>query len=273
MSLSFGEKIKDARKSKNLTQKQLAEKIGAKHNSISDWENDKNKPDPDAIELLCGLLEITPNYLLAASPDEFSPAEKLLINRFKELDTYGQENVNITIEREEERIRMINAASIFKNRNITPIRIYSYMHKIGCAGNGFYFDDIPIDTIEAPYMEDADFIIGVNGDSMEPTFHDGDKIYVERRQIIEIGEIGVFVFNNECYVKEAGEKGLISHNHKYPQIPGNESMQCIGKVLGKVFEIESGNEDAIVLSTDDMAALRLGEQLLASKKSFKIKSI
>ena len=43
MNLSFGEKIKDARKSKNLTQKQLAEKIGAKHNSVSDWENDKNK--------------------------------------------------------------------------------------------------------------------------------------------------------------------------------------------------------------------------------------
>ena len=35
MNLTFGEKIKDARKSKNLTQKQLAEKIGAKHNSVS----------------------------------------------------------------------------------------------------------------------------------------------------------------------------------------------------------------------------------------------
>ena len=62
--LSFGEKIKLARKSKKLTQKQLAEKIGAAHNSISDWENNKNKPDPDTIELLCVVLDITPNYLL-----------------------------------------------------------------------------------------------------------------------------------------------------------------------------------------------------------------
>lgn len=57
MALSFGEKIKSARKSKSLTQRQLADKIGAAHNSISDWENDKNKPDPDTIELLCGVLE------------------------------------------------------------------------------------------------------------------------------------------------------------------------------------------------------------------------
>ena len=64
MELTFGEKIRDARKSQNLTQRQLAEIIGAKHNSVSDWENDKNKPDPDTIELLCGVLKITPNYLL-----------------------------------------------------------------------------------------------------------------------------------------------------------------------------------------------------------------
>lgn len=49
MNLTFGEKIRDSRKAKGLTQKQLAENINAKHNSVSDWENNKNKPDPDTI--------------------------------------------------------------------------------------------------------------------------------------------------------------------------------------------------------------------------------
>ena len=40
--------------------------------------------------------------------------------------------------------------------------------------------------------------------------------------------------NNECVIKEAGETGLISHNKNYKTIPGNESIHCIGKVLGKV---------------------------------------
>ncbi|MBA4700320.1 MAG: helix-turn-helix domain-containing protein [Ruminococcus sp.] len=249
MELTFGEKIKDARKLKGLTQKQLAEKVGAKHNSISDWENDKNKPDPDTIELLCGVLEITPNYLLTSTSNDFTPIEKSLIKKFRSLDTFGQETLNIILDRELKRIEALAKCndhiaelerSNFPKNSFTndtknkSIHLYSYMNKIACAGTGFYFDDIPTDIIEAPYMEDADFIIGVSGDSMEPTYSDGEKVYVEKRQLIEIGEIGIFMVNNECYIKEAGKDGLISHNPKYELIPGSESIQCIGKVLGKV---------------------------------------
>ena len=91
MNLSFGEKIKDARKSKNLTQKQLAEKIGAKHNSVSDWENDKNRPDAATIELLCKALDITPNYLLDASSGEYTPAEKKIIEKYRFISEYSPE--------------------------------------------------------------------------------------------------------------------------------------------------------------------------------------
>ncbi|MCI8665901.1 MAG: helix-turn-helix transcriptional regulator [Dorea sp.] len=91
MNLSFGEKIKDARKSKNLTQKQLAEKIGAKHNSVSDWENDKNRPDAATIEILCKVLNITPNYLLDTSPGEYTPAEKNLIEKYRFISEYSPE--------------------------------------------------------------------------------------------------------------------------------------------------------------------------------------
>lgn len=103
MELTFGEKIKEARKTKGMTQKQLAEKIGAKHNSVSDWENNKNKPDPDTIELLCGVLDIAPNYLLAVSTSEFSPAEKLVIKKYRDLDGHGKEMVDFTLEKEWER--------------------------------------------------------------------------------------------------------------------------------------------------------------------------
>ena len=242
---SFGEKIKIARKSKKYTQKQLAEKIGAAHNSVSDWENDKNKPDPDTIELLCGVLEITPNYLMNSSSDELSPKDKSFIKKYHSLDSFGQQTIDMVLNRECERMELIQKQQdrisyleenpiVVEKEKSTIVRLYTYMHKIASAGNGFYFDDIPTDTIEAPYLPDADFIIGVNGDSMEPTYKDGDLVYVEKRQIIEIGEIGVFILDNECFIKEAGENGLISHNTNYDVIPGTERIQCIGKVLGKV---------------------------------------
>lgn len=68
--MTFGEKIKQARTAKKLTQKQLAEKINVKHNSICDWEKDKCKPDVDTIELLCGVLEVTPTYLMGSKSDD-----------------------------------------------------------------------------------------------------------------------------------------------------------------------------------------------------------
>lgn len=114
---------------------------------------------------------------------------------------------------------------------------YTYYQRLASAGTGEYiFADVPTDTIEAPYMEYADFIIGVNGDSMEPTYYDGDKVYVEKRQVVEVGDIGIFMVNNECFIKEAGSDGLISHNKKYRMIPGSEHIICVGKVLGRVDE-------------------------------------
>lgn len=73
--MTFGEKIRQARKAKKMTQKELAQLINAKHNSISNWENDQNKPDPDTIELLCGVLDLTPNELLGISDKNNIPYE------------------------------------------------------------------------------------------------------------------------------------------------------------------------------------------------------
>ena len=46
----LGRNIRKARLKKGWTQKQLAEAIGVKHNSISDWENGKNEI---RLEIVC----------------------------------------------------------------------------------------------------------------------------------------------------------------------------------------------------------------------------
>ncbi|HIQ73252.1 MAG TPA: helix-turn-helix transcriptional regulator [Candidatus Cottocaccamicrobium excrementipullorum] len=122
MDLSFGEKIKDARKAKGMTQRQLADKIGAKHNSVSDWENNKNKPDPDTIELICGVLDITPNYLLRADDVGYNATEKILINKYRALDHYGQELVDLVLDKEYERCQEQKPADIIQLKE--PDRSY-----------------------------------------------------------------------------------------------------------------------------------------------------
>lgn len=55
--------IRNSRKSKNMTQKELAKRLGVSHNTISDWESGKHKPDIDNIMLLCKVLEVDVNYM------------------------------------------------------------------------------------------------------------------------------------------------------------------------------------------------------------------
>ena len=210
MILTFGEKIKEARKQKNLTQKQLADLIGAAHNSISDWENNKNKPDPDTIELLCGVLKITPNYLLASSEDDFSPKEKTIIKKYRSLDSHGQETVTYILDRETERVKTLWEQTEYidnlkksvpkDNPNIPQMRLINYYYRLASAGTGqIIFDMPPTKRIEIPDIqkyEKVDYAIGVNGNSMEPVYCDGDMLLVEMTEYIDIGEIGIFSVDN-----------------------------------------------------------------------------
>lgn len=234
MGVSFGEKIKSARKAKGFTQKQLAAKINAAHNSISDWENDKNKPDPDTIELLCGVLEITPNYLLTASPEDFSPKDKLLVRRYNDLDSIGQSHVDAVLQWETERLQQLDHAASAP----AATRIINYYYRLASAGTGqIIFDMPPTKRIEIPAIpeyEKADYAIGVNGNSMEPVYHDGDTLLVEMTDSVEIGEIGIFLVNGESFVKKRGESELISLNLGSKNVPLNEDARCLGKVIGKL---------------------------------------
>ena len=53
---------------------------------------------------------------------------------------------------------------------------------------------------------------------------------------INVGEVGIFVVNGDVYIKELGNKCLISHNEKYNpiRIGESDSGYCCGRVIGIV---------------------------------------
>ena len=69
---------------------------------------------------------------------------------------------------------------------------------------------------------------------MQPTYEDGQKVYVRRTTELEFNDIGLFQIGNEYYIKELGPDGLHSHNPKWPVIPKSDDIVVIGKVLGVV---------------------------------------
>ena len=96
--MTFGEKIKTARISKHYTQRQLAELINAKHNTNSDWEKDKSKPDMDTVEQISGVHDLSPGQLLdsvktSVSSSELSDTYTELIELYSKLSEDSQKAI------------------------------------------------------------------------------------------------------------------------------------------------------------------------------------
>lgn len=63
--IKIGKFILESRKSKEITQEQLAEKLGVSKNAVSKWERGLNLPDASIMQELCYILEISLNELFA----------------------------------------------------------------------------------------------------------------------------------------------------------------------------------------------------------------
>ena len=68
--LMTGKFISQKRKEKNLTQEQLAEKLGVSNKTVSKWETGKCMPDYSVVKTLCDELEITVAELMDGEASE-----------------------------------------------------------------------------------------------------------------------------------------------------------------------------------------------------------
>lgn len=62
--MTFADKLQSLRKTKNLSQEDLAEKCGVTRQSVSKWETGSGYPETEKLLLLCGILGVNLDYLL-----------------------------------------------------------------------------------------------------------------------------------------------------------------------------------------------------------------
>lgn len=89
--MSFGQKLRAARKKRGMTQAELAQAVGARHNSVSNWEQDLNRPDTDTIRRLCDALQVDANELFEEKG--LSDVEFALFGEVKKLSREDQQDV------------------------------------------------------------------------------------------------------------------------------------------------------------------------------------
>ena len=87
--VKIGKFIAKCRKKNNLTQMQLAEKLGITDRAVSKWENGKALPDSSLMLALCSILGITVNDLLNGEEIRMENSnqknEQLLLDMAKEV--------------------------------------------------------------------------------------------------------------------------------------------------------------------------------------------
>lgn len=70
MNETIGSRIQKYRKSRGLTQEELAAKLDVSAQAVSKWENDASCPDISLLPRLCQILGITVDELLTGKNDE-----------------------------------------------------------------------------------------------------------------------------------------------------------------------------------------------------------
>lgn len=60
-------RIKELRKEKNLTQKQLAALMNKSETGLASWEQGLSEPNVNDLRLLCKIFEVSADYLLGLS--------------------------------------------------------------------------------------------------------------------------------------------------------------------------------------------------------------
>ena len=234
------QKIRYYRKKKGLEQKQLGAMVGVSGNAVTNWEKGRARPDISLIPDLCDILGISFSEIFGmdAPKLQMTEHEKNLMKSYRELSNDSQEFVSTIID------TLLEKQNSKPQRKVVDLPLYG---KSLAAGIGdpseLEYDVEPFYLYDSFGLARADSVFKVNGDSMEPKFHNNDYVLVERipnGPRLKFGEIGAFIIGNELYIKEYQEDGLHSLNPDYPvmHFDGDQRVFLIGRVLRSISEKE-----------------------------------
>ena len=202
----ISETIKQIRKTHYLNQTEFANRIGVTQGAVSQWENGLTRPNLDQLRAISAAFNMSVDDIVAKLNDE--PR--------RDLDA-----INI-------------------RRGAVPI-----LGSIAC-GQRITPDTTPEGYADLPDGIRADFALRCKGDSMEPTFIDGDLVLIRQQPEVEPGQIAAVNIAGETTLKHVypQKEGLllVADNPQYPPIlasvSSDEEIIIHGLAVGytRVFE-------------------------------------
>ena len=195
----IGTRLSEELKNRKLSKKEFCTTlknfgVDVSQSALGKWTNGLTVPNAYQLLAICYALDLEDG--LAAFTGEHTPL----------LNEVGAEKVRA--------YREDLIATGKYNPMPTPTNTIRYIDKPVSnlrvsAGTGSFLDEDNFEMVSFPenaIPAEADFGVRVSGNSMEPVYHDGQIVWVERCETLSIGQIGVFVYDGEGYLKSYGER-------------------------------------------------------------------
>ena len=232
----IGNQIKTFRKSAGFTQDELAKRLNTTKQTISRYEKGDRKANQDMLFELCDVFGVSIDDFFPSQNDDSSSNTSTIQTIYDELKPPRQAKVLTYAERQlkEQRNEQSQPTEVSE---VIQFYSYDYYDHPASAGTGQYLNDVRVERIELPVDIDADFVIPIKGDSMEPDYHDGDLVFIQTSVDLNNGVIGVFNYNGDAYIKQLvidkDQAYLHSLNPAYKDMPitPDTDFRIIGEVV------------------------------------------
>ncbi|MDG4521552.1 LexA family transcriptional regulator [Streptococcus suis] len=236
----FSKNLKYYMDKKGVDRNQLCSDLDLKYTTVRDWIKGITYPRIGKIELLANYFGINKSDLIeekstiqsssipkTVSDDVLRLDRDLYSNNHKSWIRYGNE--------------LLDKQNTVNEPQVVYFT-YNYYDQPASAGTGQYLNDVQVEQIELPVNVNADFVVPIYGDSMEPEYHSGDYIFVKLSVDLSDGDIGVFAYNGDAYIKQLRitDQGAYLHslNPDYDNIPITADTDF--RTIGEVVEVYRG---------------------------------
>ncbi len=226
----IGKFIKERRKSKNLTQSQLSEKLGVSNRTVSKWKNGNSMPDYSLFMDLCKELDITANELLEG--------EKL-----------SHENYSKIIAKPKNRYKFLIII-------IVPFLLLYFLYKLFAVYYFSFNDEKEINTHSFPY--DNISVISIEKNNKANTLVDDIDIYIpnDYKKVTDKEEFGYVTDKCNTYIKGLKDKYKYDYMimvcfNNYPNLDNLEEVDLHSTLL-PLFDIKLVLEKNHINNTLDL---------------------
>lgn len=207
---------------KQMSISELARRVGMSKSTISRYMNESREFPVNKVNLFAKALNLESDYILGFKSDI-----SIIYNQLTE--TRQEKVYNFAEQQLKEQNKVI---SIEETQTV-------YLNSRLSAGTGI-LDLDPTDTKEIEhrgYVPKHDLAFMVAGNSMEPSFADGEVVFVEKTPDIYNGQFIAVQINEEAYIKKVYKEEdclrLVSLNKDYKDIVtcNGDEIRIIGRVI------------------------------------------